>query len=109
MLARAVVVQEGIPDGVRRVGAYQCAQECEHEWYMTLCVGAWRMAMHMLCASPLLGSPSPVPGEQCCRASTCGEVVDVVLPSLNRATKHSQPQPTSSPRLDTQFLPTSLE
>lgn len=34
MLARAVVVQEGISDGVRRVGAYQCAQECEHEWHM---------------------------------------------------------------------------
>lgn len=30
----AVVVQEGIPGGVRRVGACQCAQGCECEWHM---------------------------------------------------------------------------
>lgn len=35
--------------------------------------------------------------------------MDVALPSLNRATKCSQPQlPMSCPRLGTQFLPTSL-
>lgn len=34
VLARAMVVQEGIPDGARRVGACQCAQEYEREWHM---------------------------------------------------------------------------
>lgn len=34
LLAQAVVVQEGIPDGVRHVGACQCAQGYEHEWHM---------------------------------------------------------------------------
>lgn len=64
--------------------------------------------MYIPCVSPVLGSLDPMPGEQCCRASAYGEAVDVVLPSLSRATKHCQPQPTSSPTLGTQFLPFSL-
>lgn len=34
VLARAVVVQEGIPDGARHVGACQCAQGYKREWHM---------------------------------------------------------------------------
>lgn len=68
-----------------------------HAGVVTLCVWAWRMAMCIPCISPILGSPNPMPGEQCCRASAYGEAVDVVVPALSRATKHSQPQPTVLP------------
>lgn len=43
-----------------------------HAGGVTLCVWAWRMAMYIPCASPLLGSPGPMPGEQCCGAGACG-------------------------------------
>lgn len=70
-------------------------------------VGVENGCVHPMC-QPHFGFPQPMPEEQCCRACAYGEAVDVVLPSLNRATKHCQPQPTSSPTLGTQFLPTSF-
>lgn len=71
----------------------------------SVCVGMENGHVHPVC-QPRFGFPSPMPGEQGCRASASGEAVHMALPFLSRAT---QPQlPMSFPRLGTQFLPTLL-